>query len=139
MQILIFTVTGIFFLLGLLHCYWAFGGKRFGMAAVPHTEAGQAVFEPGKFATLIVAAGLFLFAIVIAANGGWFGNTLPAMPVYAGTIVIACIFALRAIGEFRYVGLFKRYRTTAFARKDTRIYTPLCLFLSLSCWLILYL
>jgi hypothetical protein len=36
---------------------------------------------------------------------------------------------LRAVGEFRYVGLFKRVRGTKFAVLDTFVYSPLCLLL----------
>jgi hypothetical protein len=35
------------------------------------------------------------------------------------------MFALRTIGEFRYVGLFKRVHSTPFARWDSRLFTPL--------------
>ena len=34
--------------------------------------------------------------------------------------------ALRAIGDFRYVGFFKRVRDSSFARLDTLAYSPLC-------------
>jgi uncharacterized membrane protein SpoIIM required for sporulation len=40
--------------------------------------------------------------------------------------LIAAVFALRAIGDFRYVGFFKRIRDTRFARLDTLAYWPLC-------------
>jgi hypothetical protein len=40
------------------------------------------------------------------------------------------VLALRAIGEFRYVGLFKRVRESRFAALDTRVYTPLCVALA---------
>jgi hypothetical protein len=37
--------------------------------------------------------------------------------------------ALRALGEFRYIGFFKRVRGTPFARMDSRYYSPLALLL----------
>lgn len=37
---------------------------------------------------------------------------------------------LRGVGEFRYVGLFKRVKGSRFARNDTRFYSPLCLMLA---------
>jgi hypothetical protein len=40
--------------------------------------------------------------------------------------LIAAVFALRAIGDFRYVGFFKRIRDSKFARLDTLAYSPLC-------------
>jgi hypothetical protein len=36
------------------------------------------------------------------------------------------VFGLRAIGDFRYLGFFKRVTGTRFARADTLIYSPLC-------------
>jgi hypothetical protein len=36
----------------------------------------------------------------------------------------------RAVGEFRYVGFFKRVRGSRFARLDTLIYSPVCLLLA---------
>jgi hypothetical protein len=37
----------------------------------------------------------------------------------------------RAVGDFNYIGFFKRRRTTAFAGLDTRLYSPLALALGL--------
>jgi hypothetical protein len=47
-----------------------------------------------------------------------------------GTAGVAVILLLRGIGDFRYVGLFKRVRDTPFARMDSRVYTPLVLALA---------
>jgi hypothetical protein len=133
---LILFVATVFTLLSALHIYWALGGTRFGPDAVPHSETGAAVFQPGKAATLIVAAGLFLFALIVAGNTGVFGQIVPVRLLRICTWIIAGIFALRTLGDFRYVGLFKRIRSTDFARKDTRIYTPLCAAIAVSCFAI---
>ena len=47
--------------------------------------------------------------------------------------VFAVIFFLRFVGEFSYVGIFKRHKNSKFARMDTLLYSPLCLFLSVCC------
>ncbi|WP_205190355.1 DUF3995 domain-containing protein, partial [Burkholderia sp. LMG 13014] len=47
-------------------------------------------------------------------------------------VALALIFAVRAVGDFRYVGFFKRIRGSRFARMDTLYYSPLCAALSLS-------
>jgi hypothetical protein len=39
---------------------------------------------------------------------------------------IAVVFALRCLGDFRYVGLFRRVRGTDFAAMDAKLFTPLC-------------
>ena len=44
--------------------------------------------------------------------------------------VLAAAMLLRALGDFRYVGFFKRVRTGRFAELDTKFYTPLCLALA---------
>ncbi|MEO5617184.1 MAG: DUF3995 domain-containing protein, partial [Candidatus Eisenbacteria bacterium] len=42
-------------------------------------------------------------------------------------------FSGRSIGDFRLVGLTKRERSTAFARNDTWLYTPISMLLSAGC------
>lgn len=37
----------------------------------------------------------------------------------------------RAIGEFKYLGFFKRVHGSRFARLDSLVYSPLCLLLAL--------
>ena len=49
------------------------------------------------------------------------------------------MFAARAIGERRYVGFFKRVRTTEFAWWDTRVYSPLCAGISVGYFALWYL
>ncbi|HPG26670.1 MAG TPA: DUF3995 domain-containing protein, partial [Myxococcota bacterium] len=51
---------------------------------------------------------------------------LPPWVARVGIWALAVLFALRAIGEFRYVGFFKRVRDTRFARLDTLVFSPLC-------------
>jgi hypothetical protein len=46
--------------------------------------------------------------------------------------VLGAVFVLRAIGERKLVGFFKRVRGTAFARWDTWLFSPLCLALGVS-------
>ncbi len=52
---------------------------------------------------------------------------LPAGVVRAATGLLAAAFFLRVVGDFRYVGLFKRNKESRFARMDNRLYMPLCL------------
>lgn len=110
-----------------VHIYWAAGGKAGKGAAVP-SKNGRPVLTPSPMITLLVAVGLFAIAALLAVRIGWF--TLPAFPyqhdfVQVAVWLIAAVFALRAIGDFRYVGFFKRVRDSRFARLDTFAYTPL--------------
>ena len=62
-------------------------------------------------------------ALASGVIGEWTGVFWPAR-------IVTGLFFLRAIGEFRYVGFFKRVRDTAFAKADTRFYSPLCVFIA---------
>ncbi len=127
------TSIVILLVLAGIHIYWAAGGKAGKGAAVP-IKNGRPVLMPGPMITLLVAVGLFAIAALLAARIGWL--TLPGFPyqrdlVQIAVWLIAAVFALRAIGDFRYVGFFKRVRDSRFARLDTFAYSPLCACLAL--------
>ncbi len=122
--------------LGILHLYWMAGG-RWGFAqAVPSNEVGERVVHPGPLASAVVAIGLLGFALYCFSIGLDFPLSLPFAADKWGIWVLAGIFTLRSIGDFRYVGFFKKVKNTEFGRLDTRWYTPLCAWLGLtSFWL----
>lgn len=132
MKILIaIVVCSILSLIALVHVYWAFGGKRWLDVVAPKipTKQNEAAFHPGMVATLVVAFGLGLFAMSIVQVMAWVDISERLIYVAYGAAVI---FLLRAIGEFKYLGFFKRIKDSGFAKMDTILYSPLCLFLSLS-------
>jgi len=45
---------------------------------------------------------------------------------------LASVFLARAIGDFRFVGFFKRVHGSRFAHWDTALYSPLCLVIGLA-------
>jgi hypothetical protein len=55
-----------------------------------------------------------------------------------GIFILAILFALRAMGDFHYVGFFKKVKSTPFALYDTKYFSPFCLYLSLSLAFIVY-
>ncbi len=116
--------------LSALHIYWALGGK-WGMTVVIPTVSGNRTLNPSPFVTLLVAAALLLAMWVIVGRLGLWGVSLPPWVFYWGTWGIALVFLLRAVGDFRLVGFFKRIRQTDFAYWDTRLFSPLCLLLAL--------
>jgi hypothetical protein len=87
--------------------------------------------NPSVLASLVVAALLAIAAYLVGESGGWWTPRLPRTIRLIGTTGVAAVMALRAIGDFNYVGLFKRQRDTPFARNDSRYFTPLALFLAL--------
>lgn len=125
----------VFAFLSLLHLYWAFGGTWGGALALP-MEDGRPVFEPGVGATLAVAVALALCALLVARLAGWLSlglrDRVARLPGYA----LAAVLLLRAIGDFRYIGFFKRIGDTPFGRRDTALYSPLCLLLALGVFLL---
>ena len=72
-------------------------------------------------------------AVIVASRAGlWAASPLPALITHGGAWTLAVVFIGRAIGDFRLIGFTKRVRGTAFARLDTRIYSPLCAALGLA-------
>lgn len=134
-NILGILLAAIFAGLGLLHVYWAFGGSGVKMAAVPSIE-GKPVFTPSFLATILVAAALFAAMTVILGQIGFLGEAIPKWIFRLLTRGICAVFFLRAIGEFRLVGFFKQIRDTEFAYWDTWLFSPLCLFISISAFLL---
>lgn len=125
-------------LIAALHFYWALGGRWGSDAVIPIKEGnpasgqpdGQPTFSPGPFATAAVAILLFLAALVPLGTVGLVALPVSSVLIRFGVWALAVILLLRAVGDFRYVGLLKRVHGTRFASLDTRLYTPLCLMLS---------
>jgi hypothetical protein len=111
--------------LSALHLYWAFGGQRAKAAVVPTVE-GRPTLTPSTRATIAVAVLLGLSALIlVGATSSW----PPAALYRVGAAGLGLVLLARAIGDRRTVGFSKRVRDTPFARNDTRLYSPLCLFL----------
>ena len=119
--------------LGGIHIYWAVGGKWGAAVAVPELpqKTGAKAFSPGPISTLLVAVGLIIMAGLHLHKIGWLPVSLPSWVDQYGLLLVGGIFFLRVIGDFRYVGYFKRITDTAFAKMDTALYIPLCLVISI--------
>lgn len=111
--------------IALVHVYWACGGRRGKRAAIPEHD-GVPLLHPSTAGTCTIAAALLAAACVVAAHAGWvWPGRYPGASGIA-IVVLALMFAVRAVGDFRYVGFFKRIRGSRFARMDTLYYSPLC-------------
>jgi len=126
----------IFLTLSMVHLYWGFGGKWKINAAIPTNEKGNKILKTGPLSCFVVALGLLGFAFVILDSAKILSIPLPRWISLSGLWIISAIFILRAIGDFRYVGYFKKIQHTAFAKKDSKIYSPLCLAIGISCILL---
>lgn len=125
-----FALVAIFLCLALLHFYWVFGGRKGLYAAIPEID-GKPAFQPSVAATLVVAIGLTLCAFLLAGTSGLVSISVPHSALSWLTRALALVLLLRAIGDFRLVGFFKRVRGSRFARLDTALYSPLCVLLAI--------
>jgi cation transport ATPase len=117
--------------IALVHVYWAFGGSLGKRAAIPEQD-GVPLLRPSAPGTLAIAAALLAGAGAVASRAGWLWPNLYPGAIAFAVVALALIFAVRAIGDFRYVGFFKRIRGSRFARMDSLCYSPLCAALALS-------
>lgn len=131
-MIVIFSVIlfVVFELLGFIHFYWLFGGKWGVEKVIPTKENQSNVIQIPKLATLIVALILVSFGILYFVKSGLINVHLPSWLLYIYWI-IPSLFILRAIGDFKYVGFFKKIKHTAFAKADSRIFSPICLLIGI--------
>ena len=118
-------LTLVLLILAAIHVYWAIRGVGTS-AGVPSRRDGTPVFRPGRVSTLGVAVALFIAAMLVVGRAQPAAAGASPLVARVGVWGVAAAFALRTVGEFRYVGLFKRVRGTPFAKWDTRLFTPLC-------------
>jgi hypothetical protein len=123
------VVCAVFAFLGAWHFYMAFAGHSGETAAVPSRD-GKPTFLPSTGSTMAVGFVLLLFAVLVAGTSGLLSLGLPRRMLVGLSYALALGLLARAVGEFNYVGFFKRVRGTKFARMDTLLYSPLCLALS---------
>jgi len=129
--ILVSINTIIFITLSGIHFYWMGGGRWGYVSALPSNPSTQELlFKPSIMATLIVACGLLLFAIITLGNLIVFPFNIDQRYFHWGNLAISIIFLIRAVGDFKYVGFFKSIRDTLFAKMDSKFYSPLCLTIS---------
>lgn len=126
-------LSAFFFGTGLLHLAWAFGW-RWGLASALPEVSGRPALAPSRAATLTVAAALSAAGLLVLAHAGALPSALPRTWTRILLNVGAGVFALRAVGDFRLVGFFKRVRGTRFATADTFLHSPLCVAVAFGLW-----
>jgi len=122
-------VSFIMLIVASLHFYWVFGGKYGLMSAGPSLE-GDKDFIPSRILTLVVAVILLGFSILAIQLVSPI-ELLKDYIHYIGYLVSA-IFVIRAIGDFKYVGFFKKMYNSNFSTLDTKYFSPVILFLGIS-------
>lgn len=123
------AVCAVFVVLALWHFRMAFAPASGESGAVPSVQ-GKPLFVPSSTATVGVGIVLLAFAGLVAATAGLLPLAVPRVVLVWLSYALALGLVMRAIGEFKYVGFFKRVRGSRFARLDTLVYSPLCLLLA---------
>ncbi|VAW27702.1 hypothetical protein MNBD_BACTEROID06-1065 [hydrothermal vent metagenome] len=121
----------IFSALGGFHFYWLFGGIWGLEKVIPSKNNKASTLTIPKFATLLVGLGLTLFGLIYLVKPGLINIQIPNWATNYGFWVIPSIFIIRAIGDFNYVGFFKKIKNTEFAKADSKIFSPLCLIIGI--------
>lgn len=134
---LILILFLIFSTLGIIHFYWAKGGKWGFKNAIPTKENGDLVMNPKTIDSIMVGVYLTIIAVFYLSQLNFFEINFPNWTSYILWIVPS-IFFLRAVGDFKYIGFFKQIKTTLFAKWDTQLFSPLCFVLSFIGFLIAY-
>ena len=128
-EVIAVAVCFTFLLLALWHVYMALRPTSGVSGAVP-SVGGKPLFVPSRRATVAVAVVLLLFAGLVAATASLVSVGLPQLALVWLSYALACGLLARAVGEFKYLGFFKRVRGSKFATLDTLVYSPLCLLLA---------
>ena len=130
-------VCSAFVLIALWHVQMALRPTAGESGAIPSKD-GKPLFVPSRAATLLIAVVLLLFAVLVAATAGALQVGVAPDVLSWLSYALALGLLARAIGEFRYVGFFKRVRGSRFARLDTLVYSPLCLLLAVGVTLVAF-
>ncbi len=129
----------VFLTISILHFYWVFGGTKGLNKALPTNEKGKRVLNPKKVETTLVALGLLLFGIFYLQKTNLRLIILPDYYFFRnlGTI-IPILFTIRAIGDFKYIGFFKKIKNTEFGKFDTKLISFFCLTIGIIGFLLIY-
>jgi hypothetical protein len=125
-----FAVCLAFIAIALWHVHMA-RATTIGVSGAVPTVDGKPLFTPSRKATLAVAVVLLLFAALVASTAGLIATGLPPVLLRWLSYALAAGLLARAIGDFRYLGFFKRVRGSRFATLDSWVYSPICLLLAI--------
>lgn len=119
-----------FLIIALFHIYWGMSGPNPNSATLPQIN-GAPAFVPSRLAGFAVAVAFLIAAAVVAIFVGAVDTPISKQLLRWLLRLMSFIFLLRAIGDFRLVGFFKRIKESKFARLDTLYFSPLCVCMAL--------
>jgi hypothetical protein len=119
------------FALAGLHAHWALGGRFARTYAVP-TRGGVPNARPSAGAFAAVAAGLAAAGVLALIAGGLAGVEPAKLhgSMTSWLWLVASAFALRAVGDFRLIGLRCRDADARFRHGERTVVAPLCLLIA---------
>ena len=129
--ILSIVLSCLFVVLATFHFYWFLGGKWGLKKVIPTVDKQSELPTIPRLATGLVALLLTLFGFVYLLESEYLSFSVSSEILQWSSWFITSLFIVRAIGEFKFIGLFKKINDTEFAKADTWIFTPLCLIIAL--------
>jgi len=134
-MILLFVIllSIIFLSIAGIHFYWALGGKKGTLYVIPEKE-GRPLFSPKPLGTVLVGFTFLFFVLIVMEKAGIIFFVRSGNVVNYILIGMTLIFLIRAIGDFKWVGFFKKNSTTQFAYWDQKLFSPLCV--AIACFLL---
>jgi hypothetical protein len=136
MSLIAMLLSLIFLVLSLIHFNWAFGSDRWMDSAIPTDSENQKLFQPRFLECFVIAVGLLILATLPMVRAKMMSDFLPEFISKNGLKLVTLIFFARCIGEFKYVGIFKKVKGTAFAKADDQIFNPLCCLIGILAFLV---
>jgi len=130
-QIISIVLFFILFTLAMLHFYWAFGGKWAFENTLPQNESGKRVLNQNPVSCVFVGTMLSMFGLFVLIKSKIILIVLPIWLSQYGFYFLFFLFTARAIGDFNYVGFFKKIKNTTFGRLDYLIYSPVSLLIGI--------
>jgi hypothetical protein len=124
--------ASLLFFISVVHLYWSWGG-RWGLKAAVPTLDGKPVFGVSPMGTFAVFFSLLVGGLLILGRIGLFGSPEPAWIYEWAPWFLAFFFALRVIGDFRFMGMFKKIRFTFFSWWDSYIFIPVSIMIVVLC------
>ncbi|MFN2425797.1 MAG: DUF3995 domain-containing protein [Candidatus Binatia bacterium] len=125
------TIALCLFTLATVHFYWGLCCIDGRPMLVPELD-GKPAYKPRNSDYLDVASALVLACVIVAARGEVVHSPMPVAWTNTATFAVGAVLIARAIGDFRFVGFFKRVHDTRFAEWDTRLFSPVSLLLGVA-------
>lgn len=119
--ILVFTV------LACIHFNWVIGGTYGFSKSIPTKENGERLFNPKIMDSAVVGLVLLGFGGFYLIKSGLIQLEIWQTPFAYASWIIAGIFVLRSIGEFKYLGFFKKIKDSEHEIAYRKILLPMCL------------